>query len=52
MVRKYCAEIEVYEDDEYRTYFITGITETMRDRAIERLLEDGGMINFEKYWTE
>ncbi|MCD9492604.1 hypothetical protein GLP30_17225 [Photobacterium phosphoreum] len=52
MVKKYCAEIEVYEDDEYITYYVTGITKAMRDKAIDRLLEDGAIINFENYWTE
>ncbi|SKC34216.1 hypothetical protein CZ809_03828 [Photobacterium piscicola] len=49
---KFCAEIEVLQGDEYITYYVKGANKSMRDKAIDRLLEDGGEITFEKYWIE
>lgn len=53
----YCAEIEIYysrheSDEEFVTYHVSGISKALRDKAIDRILEDGGEINFERYYTK
>ncbi len=53
----YCAEVEIQyspdeSDEEFVTYHVSGLNKAMRDKAIDRILEDGGELNFERYYTE
>ncbi len=54
----YCAEIELrYRnlggEDEFRTFYVSGLNRAMRDRAIETLAQDEcAEVWAERYYTE
>lgn len=53
----YCAEVEIRyspdeNDEEFVTYHVSALNKAMRDKAIDRVMEGGGEINFERYYTE
>ncbi|USD35622.1 MULTISPECIES: hypothetical protein [Vibrio] len=57
MAVKYCAEIEIkYEphecDKEFVSYTIRALNQSLRDKAIDQVLIDGGVLWYERYYTE
>lgn len=43
----YCAEVEIaYDDGKYETFTISGCTPGLRNKAMDRLIEDEGEVNY------
>nr|AKN37290.1 hypothetical protein [Vibrio sp. F12 FF_152] len=49
----YCAEVEIaYDNGEYKTFTISGCTPGMRNKAMDRLIEDEGEVNYCRNYKE